>query len=231
MFKNFFLIFIFQILFFFSPFGYSDVNTDILSQKLKKIKYSNEEIQMILDQAKVFTKNRLPESLLLKLINEIVIKKVPFDKSYPVVKNYVSTSISAKILIERVKTSKFQPKDYEYCLSIVIEMINSGIMEEEYIKLMSLLSNTHTFDEATAILSYYIILKKYFSTPVIDKNNNKISTPYEVLFFKYYNRPVKELSSIIQNIVRYFTISKDVNEIFDLLFRSVHLPTKKIVRD
>lgn len=221
--------YIFLVLFFAYLFS-SEIDIYI-SQKLAQLNYSQDEINLILQKTSLLIKNDIPKNLIIKLVNEAVIKKVSFNKFYPVVDKYVSNTIIAKSLIEKVKTPKFQPKDYEYCITTVVELINSGVTTEEYIKLMSLLSNNYTFDESTAMLNYYLVFKKIFSTPVVDKHNNRISAPYEVLFLKYYTRPIKELNLITQNVIKYFSISRDTDEIYQLLFNGTQLPTYKIVKN
>lgn len=219
------------ILILFFTYLFSSEIDVFISQKLAQLNYSQDEINLILQKTSLLIKNDVPKNLIIKLVNEAVIKRVPFNKFYPVVEKYTSDVLLAKSLIEKVKTSKFQPKDYEYCIATVVELINSGVTAEEYIKLMSLLSNNYTFDDATAVLNYYLVFKKNFSVSVIDKYNNKILTPYEVLFLKYYTRPIKELSMITKNVVKYFSISRDVNEIYQLLFDKAQLPTHKLLKE
>lgn len=227
--KKCFFCFFFTPLFLVILFA-SDTKT-IISQKLTRINYSAHEIDLIVQQTNLLIKNSLPESLVLKLVNEAVIKKIPFVKFYPVLEKYVSSAILAKNLIEKIKTPKFQPKDYIYCITTLTELINSGVTQEEYIKLMTLLSNNYTFDDATVMLNYYLAFRRFFRSPVVDENNNVISTPYEVLFLKYYTRPPKELSMIIQSIERYFSICHDVNEIYNLLFSKAQMSTEKLVKN
>ncbi len=205
------------------------LNGDVF-QKLSTINYSQDEINKIKQELSILKDNDIPDSLVIKLINEAIIKKPSFDKFYLFVKNFTEKAILAKSLINRVKMNKFYPKDYEYCLSTTIEFLNSGVKEEEYIKFMTLLSNNYSFDDATAMLNYYLILRKYFPSPIVDSENNKIFAPYDILFVRYYNRNIKDMNLIIQQIIKYFSIDKDAYTLYNFLYTNAHLSTNKIVK-
>jgi len=224
--KNFIFLFLFACL---SLFALSQFDS-VITQKFKKLNYSQQEIEQVLQQIELAQKNSVPESIFIKLVNEAEVKKVSFQKFYSVLKNYVSLSISAKELVDKVSLDKFKPKDYEYCVTTTIQILNSNVSEEEFIKFMSLLSNRYTFDDAIAMMNYYSILKKYFSTPIVDQKNNKIVSPYEVLFLKYSTRPVKEMSVIIQNITKCLSTYDITTEIYNLLITNSTSPTNKIVK-
>jgi len=203
----------------------------IITQKFVKLNFSQQEIEQVIQQVELAQKNNIPDSIIIKLVNEAEVKKVSFQKFYPVLKNYVSLAISAKELLNRVSFEKFKPIDYEYCIFTTIQMLNSNVSEEEFIKFMSLLSTRYTFDDAIAMMNYYSVLKKYFSTPIIDQKNNRIVTPYEVLFLKYHSRPVKEMSVIIQNVTKFLSTYHDSStEVYNLLITNSALPTNKIVK-
>ena len=225
--KNFIYIF---TLFCFSLLTSSQFNSVIITQKFEKLNFSQQEIEQILQQFDLAQKNNIPDSVIIKLINEAEVKKVSFQKFYPVLKDYVSLSISAKGLVDKISFEKFKPKDYEYCVTTTIQLLSSNVSEEEFIKFMSLLSNKYTFDDAIAMMNYYSVLKKYFSTPIVDQKNNKIVTPYEMLFLKYYTRPVKEMSIIIQNITKCLSTYDITTEIYNLLITNSTSPTNKIVK-
>lgn len=227
MYKKFF-VFIFFTSHLFSTL--SPQLSSLLKQKLINLGFLQQQIDTVLQEISVLEKNDIPCSVIITLFNEAEIKKIPYEKFYPVIKTYVSKAVTAKNVIDRVKSNKFQPKDYEYCINITIQVLNNGVNEEEYIKIMTLLSNNYTFDDAVAMMNYYTVLKKYFSSPVVDLKNNKISSPYEVLFLKYYTRPVTEMSVIIQNVINYFTISNEVNDIYNVLYYNSHLATNKLVK-
>jgi hypothetical protein len=202
----------------------------VIIQKFKKLNFSQQEVEQVIQQIELAQKNNIPDTIIIKLINEAEVKKVTFQKFYPVLKNYVSLLISAKELIDKVSSEKFKPTDYEYCITIIVQLINSNVSEEEFVKFMSLLSNKYTFDDAIAMMNYYSILKRYFSTPIVDQKNNKIVSPYEVLFLKYYTRPVKEMSIIIQNIIKCVSTYDTTTEVYNLLITNSALPTNKIVK-
>jgi hypothetical protein len=203
----------------------------VVVQKLTKINFSQQEIEQVLQQIEFLQKNSIPDSVIVKLINEAEIKKVKFQKFYPALKTFVSLSISAKEFIEKVSSEKFKPKDYEYCITTVIQLLDSNVSEEEFIRFMSLLSTKYTFDDAVAMMNYYSVLKKYFSKLVIDQKNNKIVAPYEILFLKYYVRPVKEMSVIVQNITKLLlTYPDSSSEVYNLLIANSSSPTNKIIK-
>lgn len=201
-----------------------------ISQKLSKINYTQDEINKIQQELFVLENNNIPESMIVKLINEATIKKPSFDKFYLFIKNFTNKAILAKNLINKVKTNKFYPKDYEYCLSTTIDLLNSGVTEEEYIKLITLLSNNYSFDDATAMLNYYLVLRRYFPSTIEVSENNKIFAPYDILFVKYYNRSIKDMNLIIQQIVKYFSIDKDAYTIYNFLYTNSHLSTNRILK-
>jgi len=225
--RNLILFFIF---FCFSLLNSSELK-NIITQKFVKLNFSQQEIEQVLQLIESAQKNNVPDTIIIKLINEAEIKKVSFQKFYPVLKNYVSLSISAKELIDKVSSEKFKPKDYEYCLTTTIQLLNSNVSEEEFVKFMSLLSDKYSFDDAIAMMNYYSILKKYFSAPIVDQRNNQIVTPYEVLFLKYYTRSIKEMSDIIQNITKFLSTYHDsTTEVYNLLICNSTLPASKILK-
>ena len=201
-----------------------------ISQKLSRINYTQEEINKIKQQLSILENNGIPTSITVKLINEAVIKKPSFNNFYTFLENFVSRAILAKNLINKVKTNKFYPKDYEYCLSVVMDLLSYKVTEEDYVKLMSLLSNNYTFDDATAMMNYYLVLRKYFPSLITDNENNKIFAPYDILFVKYYNRGIKDMNLITQQIIRYFSINKDAYMLYNFLYMNSHLTTNRIIK-
>ncbi|MCX7957206.1 MAG: hypothetical protein N2643_04885 [Endomicrobia bacterium] len=205
-------------------------DVDIIVQKLKEINYSQEQIHQISNKAIIFSDNNIPYVILTNLVNEVLLKKIPFEKFYPIFNSTIEKSLLTKELIHQVSTKNFFPKDYEYCFTLTIKIINSGITEEEYVKLMSFLSNHYSFDDALSMLNYYYIFKKYFKDVTIE--NKKITLPYNVLFLRYSNRTIKDMNQITNAIIRYFsnTNTTDANDIYTLLNENYTLPTNLLVK-
>ncbi|MCX7957306.1 MAG: hypothetical protein N2643_05415 [Endomicrobia bacterium] len=95
---------------------------------------------------------------------------------------------------------------------------------------MVMLSDNFVFEDALYMVNYYSVFKKYFSLPEIELEGKILKSPYEILFLKYSNRPIKEMSLIISHLSKYFSISKDEKEIFEVLFKNSTLPTNKLVK-
>lgn len=218
---------VFFIVFFVNLYCLDIINE--ISLKLQKINYTTSQIQQVIQYVEG-VKNILPYSVIINPINEASIKKIPFEKFFPVFKNNISNSLLAKELISKVTTKNFQPKDLEYSIILTTKILDSKVTEEEYIKFMMLLSNNFSFEDALYMVNYYSVFKKYFSLPEMEFQNKKIKNPSEILFLMYSNRSVRDMSLIIQCLLKYFSISRDEKKIFEILFMNSSLPTNKLIK-
>ncbi|MEN3013664.1 MAG: hypothetical protein ABDH23_03500 [Endomicrobiia bacterium] len=210
----------------------SDVNNNYneIILKLQKLNYTSQQIQQILTYVESVKNNSLPYSIVINSINEAFLKKIPFEKFFPKFKNDVLNSLLAKQLIQKVTTKNFYPKEYEYSIILTSKILDSKVTEEEYTKFMILLSDNFTFEDALYMVNYYSVFKKCFPLEEIELEGKKIKNPSEILFLKYSNRSLKEMSLIVNHILKYFYISKQNKELFELLFKHSTLSTNKLIK-
>lgn len=217
------------VLIYFIIFLYSSIfNANLpqtVSKKLSQINFTKEQISSIEILISSSVSQGLPQEPVINFVNESIAKKGSYEKMYSALKNLVNSLSLAKSYITQIKTEKFYPKDVNYSISLLSKLILAGLTEEEYTKIMALLSSQNfKFEDAIAMLNYYLIFKNYLPTKMSEINN-----PAEIIFMKYFTRPIKEMSCLTQTIVRCCQSNEDKQHLYNLLYKNSNLSTSKLI--
>ncbi len=213
-----------------TPLIYSTELNKIARQKLATLNFTKEQLDNIEILLSSVTVHDLPQTPIINFINETVAKKGSYEKMLPAMKSIIESLILAKEYIAQIKksdpTGKFSPYDTNYCTSLLSTLILSGLTKEEFIKFMTLfMAQKVRFDDAIIMLNYYIVLKRY-----LPEKQPGITNPAEIIFLKYSTRSVKEMSRLIQAVTKFYHVTRDKQQIYEILDKFSSLSTSKLVQ-